>query len=383
MPAPAVTPEAALLADALDLEESQLVPIGREPLGEGTVAGFRLPGETEVHAYVDTSLLPVRAETGLALEGVARIWMHPADPHLPALAPVAFGEALSILLARLGSQSEGTPVLVAYRPGRRAVVRADTDGEPVWVKVVRPRRVERIVDLHTAFRSAGLPVPGVRGWAPDGILVTTHAPGTPAIGAVAAGALAAEPLLDRVDELCTRIAAASLEGRARISIATRRGWYESRLRGVDAGIDVLLEEMPRDAGHTAAASVGVHGDLHLGQLFVDDSGQLTGLIDVDTAGIGHPADDVAAFLAHTIASATLSGADAAGALWEVADAAWARWRNVPDSASFTAAHLVGHALSAVDAGDRARARGLLRVAAALRDGRGEHKGALMNAFESA
>ncbi|MCM3695564.1 phosphotransferase [Microbacterium oleivorans] len=383
MPAPTVTPEAALLADALDLEESQLAPIGREPLGEGTVAGFRLPGEAEAYAYVDTSLLPVREETGLALEGVARIWMHPADPHLPALAPVAFGEALSILLARLGVHSGGTPVLVAYRPGRRAVVRAAGDGEPVWVKVVRPRRVERIVELHTAFRSAGLPVPGVTGWAPDGILVTAHASGTPAIDAAATGALAPELLLDRVDELRARIAAAPFEGSARTSIATRRGWYESRLRGIDTGIDVLLDEIPRDGGPTTSASVGVHGDLHLGQIFVDAGGQVTGLIDVDTAGVGHPADDVAAFLGHTIASATLSGADASTALWDVADAAAARWRDVPDSAPLSAAHLIGHALAAVDAGDRARARGLLRVAAALCDGRGEHKGALMNAFELA
>ena len=44
MPVPTVTPEAALLADALDLEESQLVPIGREPLGEGTVAAMETLG---------------------------------------------------------------------------------------------------------------------------------------------------------------------------------------------------------------------------------------------------------------------------------------------------------------------------------------------------
>ncbi len=380
MPSPPDDPEAMLLADALDLDGSQLVPLGREPLGAGTVAGFRLPGEEAAFAYVDTSLLPVRAETGLALEGVARIWFHPADPHLPALAPVAYGEALSILLARLGIESGDGPALVAYRPGRRAVVRAGSAVDPVWVKVVRPRRVERIVEAHAALRAAGLPVPEVRGWAPDGILVTANAPGTPAIDAVASGALTAETLLDRVDALREAFSAAPLEGAARTSIVARRGWYESRLRGRAPRLDALLDGLGCDDETDAAASVIVHGDLHLGQLFVDPDGAITGLIDVDTAGVGHPADDVSAFLAHTVASAALSGAEAAVALWEAADAARARWRVIPGCGRFAAAHLIGHALAAADAGDPARARGLLGAATALR---AEHKGALMNAFETA
>lgn len=382
MTAPIDDFDAELLADALDLDAAHLVPIGREPLGQGTVTGFRLPGEAEAFAYVDTSLLPVRAETGLAREGVARIWLHPADPHLPALAPAAYGEALSILLSRLGVEGDGTPALVAYRPGRRAVIRAGTAAEPVWVKVVRPRRVERIVALHTALRSAGLPVPDVVGWAPDGILVTSQAAGMPGLDAVATGALAAGTLLDRVDELRRGIAASGVEGAARTSIVTRRDWYEARVRGVDADMDALLDEIPHHEDRGGAASVVVHGDLHLGQLFVDADGAVTGLIDVDTAGVGHPADDVSAFLAHTIASAALSGAEAAARLWEVADAAWARWRAVPACAAFAAVHLIGHALSAVDVGATERARGLLKVAAALDDRRGEHKGGLMNVFET-
>ena len=59
--------EAALLCEALELDESQLHEFSREPLGDGTVAGFQVhDGAHTVTAYVDTSGIAVAAETGLA-----------------------------------------------------------------------------------------------------------------------------------------------------------------------------------------------------------------------------------------------------------------------------------------------------------------------------
>ena len=43
--------------------------------------------------------------------------------------------------------------------------------------------------------------------------------------------------------------------------------------------------------------VPVHGDFHSSQLLVSDRG-VEGLVDVDTAGIGHRSDDLATLLAH-------------------------------------------------------------------------------------
>ncbi len=42
----------------------------------------------------------------------------------------------------------------------------------------------------------------------------------------------------------------------------------------------------------------VHGDLHEGQLLVDGSGAITGLIDIDDLGPGDPVDDPATLLGH-------------------------------------------------------------------------------------
>ena len=96
-----VSAEAALLRDALEIDSAE--EFSREPLGNGTVAGFHVQdGDRTVALYVDTSGIAVEAETGLAQDGVGRIWTHPADPHLPALATAAFGSAAQTLLARLG-----------------------------------------------------------------------------------------------------------------------------------------------------------------------------------------------------------------------------------------------------------------------------------------
>ncbi|RZI83558.1 MAG: hypothetical protein EOO67_17240, partial [Microbacterium sp.] len=115
------------------MEEEALRAFSREPLGTGTVTGFEIrhpagAGGPEIPdgavAYVDSSQLAVAHETGLVLEGVARVWIHPADPHLPALAPAAYGHAAEVLLGRLGiAAGTGAPQIVGYRPGRRAVLR--------------------------------------------------------------------------------------------------------------------------------------------------------------------------------------------------------------------------------------------------------------------
>ncbi len=377
MDADAPLDESALLGEALGVDASSLSAIGREPLGDGAVAGFEVDGDPVSYAYVDTSLLRVPAETGLVLEGVARVWMHPADPHLPALAPAAFGDAVAVLLARLGLTTVDAPELIGYRPGRRAVLRVPTADGAAWVKVVRPRRIERIVRAHAALIDAGLPVPAVRGWSPNGLLVIEAAEGTPATD------IAWEPhaLLDAVDRLRDRLAAAPLEVEARTSLTSRVEWYAERLTVA------LPAEAARvaDLGARINAVDGrgrvqtIHGDLHFGQLFLHpsfaDAGgmpEITGLIDVDTAGRGNPADDAAAFIGHAISSVPLTtDAVARARVAALAAAALERWGDDPEVRALTAVHLIGHALGAAESRDvesRARARELLDTAAAVTSG---------------
>ncbi len=368
-PADPAQPDASparLVADALGLAPAALQLISREPLGPGSVTGFAVAADQPLVAYVDTSRHRVPQETGMVLEGVARVWIHPADPHLPALAPAAFGHAAEVLLQRLGIVATGMPEIVGYRPGRRAVLRIATAAGTIWVKVVRPRRVERVVQAHAVLRERGLPVPTVRGWSPDGLLVLDDAPGVPATD----GGWDPAALLDEVDRLRARLAEGDTAWPARTSLAGRLSWYTERLRAAHRDARDAVDEIARraDAGMHGEHSVQtIHGDLHLGQLFLDPgSGRIIGLIDVDTAGRGDPADDAAAFIGHAIASAVLTEEDRdAATVWALADGAVRRWAREPRTRALAAVHLLGHALAAAESDVTPRADRLLSRAGDL------------------
>src|SRR5690606_14433706 len=103
----------------MEVPPASLRLLSREPLGGGSVTGFAVR-ETETIAYLDSSRQSVAAETGFAREDGVRIWLHPADPHLPALTPVAYHGGAGALLERLGLGPLRSIEMIAYRPGRRA-----------------------------------------------------------------------------------------------------------------------------------------------------------------------------------------------------------------------------------------------------------------------
>lgn len=374
MPDPAIsahvhaeeTPEGLLLRDALGDVRPRL--ISREPLGAGTVAGFAIGEDHADQTYfVDTSRLGVVAETGLAMghdqeRPEARIWLHPADPHLPALAATAFPHSVGILLRRLGIGAEGTAQMVGYRPGRRAVLRVPAEAGDIWIKVVRPSRIDRIIRAHRACAEAGLPVPALRGWSPEGLLVLDPAVGTPASDV----AWRPAELLTVTEQLRERIAAVPWEAPAR-SIASRLDWYAARIGGWQAAVRVAERTATRLRRLAPQPLVTVHGDLHYGQLFLTD-GAITGFIDVDTLGAGVRAEDSAAFLSHAVASARLTPASAAGRVWELADGALHRWGDDPAVRPYTALHLIGHALAVRDLRDESGARQLIDAAQRIVEG---------------
>lgn len=363
-------PELALLADALDLDAG-VVPtlISREPLGAGSVAGFDVAdGQGGILTYfVDTSRRTVATETGILAgtpdEPDARVWLHPADPHLPALAPAAFSHAVQGLLARLGIESTGAPAVVVYRAGRRAVLRVPTTDGTAWVKAVPPDRVVPIVEAHRVLGAAGIPVPVVRGWSEQGLMVWDAARGTPASDA----AWTPVGLLDEVDDLRARIADAALDRPATTRLARRLDWYSDRLLAMLPGDSAAVAGTVADRSRAAwddPCVVTIHGDLHFGQLFVDSDLRLTGVIDVDTAGSGASSDDSAAFIAHAIASAILTSSPNDARVWALARLGCERW-DAPGVRARTATHLLGHTLGAAEAGDTLRADRLLRAAASV------------------
>ncbi len=347
--------EQRLLEKAIG-EAGRLIAV--EPFGEGSIARFTIDaGEHAGDWFVDSSRQPVAHETGFVIRSrdgaaVARIWKHPLDPRLPALRTAVDPERLARISSAVGSDGEIEARVLAYRPGRRAVVRLTQHGVHLFVKVVRPGEAEDLAEIHRACRAAGVPAPEVVHWTPAGVVVVRDAVGTP--GPVAASRMGAPQLLDAVDELREHLRSVRTRRIARASAGSRLDWHLRRLaadlpeRAADARalLPVLVPHLRR-----AAPATVVHGDLHIGQLFLTER-RISSVIDVDTAGLGDPADDTAAFIGHAIASAVsneVAGRAADAALLQaIADEAADRWLGDPHAAALTAVHLVGHGIRAVD-----------------------------------
>ncbi|MGM1028916.1 MAG: phosphotransferase family protein [Actinomycetota bacterium] len=390
-----ISTEEQLLRDALgDDLGGPLRVLSREPFGRGALTGFEETGERVRYWYVDTSGKRVETETGLVLgdpeRPQARIWLHPADPRLPALAPASFPDAAATLMARMGVAIDRQPELLVYRPGKRAMFRMRAGERDTYLKVVRPDASASIVQLQESLRAGGVPVPAITGWSELGIVLTETADGVPLTSRL--DELDPERLLDSIEALRERMGGVDTGRHARASLASRTAWYRSRLhaaveRATADGVDgsavlAALTTLERgiDDADASALSVGdaerrtVHGDLHVGQLFVDedDASRIAGVIDIDTAGLGDPADDEAALIGHLIASIALarSSARRAAGFRRVLDAAVARWLEPgrPGRARVahrTAVHVLAHALAPTERGDLQTAAAELELGAAV------------------
>lgn len=226
------------------------------------------------------------------------LWRLPNDVALPGLAPALAPVGARALLDSVGAPAgEVTPRLRAYRPGRRAVVHLQGDGIEAYVKVVRPERVAALQEAHRAAAEA-LPVPRSFGWSAEhGVVLLQALPGMTFRDALGRQAPLPEPaavagLLDRIPTTrgATRAADPVDSARAHGVLLRRllpdQGWRLDRL---------LAGMSPLAAGDRL---VPVHGDLYEAQLLTDGHGGLTGMIDIDTIGLGHRVDDWANFVGH-------------------------------------------------------------------------------------
>lgn len=400
--------ELDLLGDVVELSGLRLVAADRlhgEAGPDGFVVGYRVEVADDEGRAAERVVYVATAPSGADQPGVLRmrdesgderaVWVHPNDPRLPGLAHAVIPvRAASVLAGFDGGPGEVAAAghappaeaslpdleITAYRPGKRAVVRATRGGRTVYLKVVPPRRAAAVHDRHASWHAAGLPVPRPLGRTDEGIVGLEEQHGLPAADVLEL--LDPEWLLDDLDELRRRIAAVPSIGAARASLASRADWYVRRVTELAPGSAdriaalrdaIVLRTAASEDAAPAPAPVTIHGDLHLGQLFVDESApyRVVGLIDVDTAGLGDPADDDAALWAHLVATAAHAEArgDAvrSARAAAVADAARARWARGPLGrdeahrrhrvAAIAATHLLGHALTGTlhphDALDRA------------------------------
>lgn len=260
---------------------------------------------------------------------VVHLWRHPADPELPALTVAC---SASELTARLG-----TPVsveLLAYRPTRRAVLRArrtDVDAT-AYVKVVRPSGVRVFADRHRLLTGSGVPAPRVLRADDDGLVLLAEGRGTPLANLLARGlgrraGAVLEALVGTLDTLPPGV----------LDLPRRPAWSERAQHYAHAAATVLPEHASRTsaladgiemliASSDAGPVVPTHGDFYEANVLMDPregATAVTALLDVDAVGPGHRVDDLACLLGHVsvlthLAPATYPHVPAVLAEWTAA-----------------------------------------------------------------
>lgn len=225
------------------------------------------------------------------------LWRFPDDPALPGLSVLLDPVGLERLLGELGIDDGPASVRMrAYQPGRRAVVEVRTAGHRLFAKVVRPKRVAELQDLHRAL-AATVPIPRSLGWDPSlGIVVLEAVPGSSVAAALVAGSTRGVAGPDDLVGILDLISHCEVASRTRPPPVVRAPDHA-------AALGLILPEAADMARAVAEAvseapdepQITAHRDFHASQLLVHESALR--LVDVDTVGEGTRADDLAMLLA--------------------------------------------------------------------------------------
>jgi hypothetical protein len=271
--------------------------------GEAITVEFRVEiasaDGVSVQTVVASVGVPVPTTTTMLSSGdiEVAVWRFPSDPLLPGLAVAADPSRAAELLAQVGMPAGRLELRTrAYRAGRRAVVEAEVEGTRVFLKVLRPHKVRGLHRRHLAL-ARSVPVPHSLGVAADlGIVVLQAMPGEPLRHRLDRGA-SPLPSPAAIVELLDRFPTAA--GRHRKGAHARAGFHGAMLAAVVPDLAPRIEEIRAELASLpdGEPEVPVHGDLHVSQLLVD-GGDLVGLVDVDTAGMGHRSDDLGNLVGH-------------------------------------------------------------------------------------
>lgn len=247
------------------------------------------------------------------------VWLYPHDPDLPGLARAAYPESLTAVLNAYRAFDGPAPgsgldlEVIAYRPRRRAVLRARYAGGPTfYVKVLRARQFDDVTHRHRLLLDAGVPAPRIAAATADHLLVLRELPGRPLAHAVFddQAPCTAEQLIGLLDSMPARVA----------GLERRPPWSASvahYARMIAAALPDQADRLGWIVDHVEAGLAGfppgdepTHGDFHEGQVHVAD-GRIVGVLDVDTVGPGRRADDLACLIAHLSTVQRMNDAQAA------------------------------------------------------------------------
>ncbi|MBD8044075.1 phosphotransferase [Arthrobacter sp. Sa2BUA2] len=300
------------------------------------------------------------------------LWLHPHDPLLSGLSwALSPQDVARDVFGQSDADAPTVLSLSAYRPLRRAVVRAVCGDSTAYLKILLPGQAEELRHRHQLLAGTAVPAATVTG---------PNQPADPrAHSAVALSALAGAPLLhglrdgthglvpEDLSRLLDLLPADALHLESRPAWAERARAYgtaaaailpgeANRIRALARTIEKYVRSL--DPGPV----VPVHGDFYEGNLLSGD-GHITGLLDVDGLGPGHRVDDLACFLGHLAVLAELSPESALPGELQVFHTAFQDFAEAAGSSSAALhARAAGVALSLVPgarAGSRSRSENAL------------------------
>lgn len=261
-------------------------------VGGGVSVGYSVHGHREdayvvaSSARVDEASLTENAGHIFDYEGRRYfVWRFPFDPQLPGLALACKASALSDFL--------GTDVeveLLAYRPTRRAVVKA-TGEQTYFVKVVPRTSVQGVVARLT-LASESLPTPELVRATDDGVVVSREVPGVPL-----SRFLASDPTPQDIDAMFVNLRSLlDAMSHRLVSLKPRKAWAQ-RADAYGVAAAAAFPAISDDAIELGKAIrrfvevtdygpvVPTHGDFYEANVFVDPKHwQISGIIDLDTLG---------------------------------------------------------------------------------------------------
>jgi hypothetical protein len=268
-------------------------------------------GETTSETFVAATGDRVPATGAAIFEDASTrvaVWRWPRDPFLPGLSDALDARKVGSLLDDLGIDGGSVRLRTrAYRPGRRAVVEATGRRGRLFLKVVRPERVEALHERHRSLARL-LPVPDSLGWSNTGVLVMPARPGETLRAALRSSRHPAPPP-EAISSLLDRLPPDLAVGPQRRDLLSSVGHHmkviSATVPSMASRLDSLSHSMAMAGDDDPGQVIAAHGDLYEAQLLVD-RGRITGLLDIDTAGPGLRVDDLANFCAHLSVLAQMS-----------------------------------------------------------------------------